>query len=180
MSYAADTLVSVERTLGEIQTLVLRRGADQFAFQVSAQSSTVGFLLKGKQIKFVIPLPVRTDARFTKIPSRYQGGYARPRSAEQAHKLWEQACRSRWRSLLLCIKAKLEAVDCGITTFEHEFLAHFVAADGLTIAEHVLPRLQELCDGRRMLTFGGGTKEEPRRPAPFIDVHPADSFGGAQ
>jgi hypothetical protein len=54
---------------------------------------------------------------------------------------WEQACRSRWRALLLCIKAKLEACAVGITTFDSEFLAHIVTGDGRTVAERIVPQL---------------------------------------
>jgi hypothetical protein len=32
----------------------------------------------------------------------------------------------RWRALLLMIKAKVEAVESGVVTFEDEWLAHFV------------------------------------------------------
>jgi hypothetical protein len=41
--------------------------------------------------------------------------------------------------LALVIKAKLEAVDSGITTFEDEFLAHIVMPDGQTVASHIKP-----------------------------------------
>jgi hypothetical protein len=42
----------------------------------------------------------------------------------------------------LVIKAKLEAVEGGITTFEDEFLAHIVLPDGQTVAHHVRPRIE--------------------------------------
>ncbi len=54
---------------------------------------------------------------------------------------WEQACRSRWRALFLCIKAKLESIESGIETFEDAFLAHIQMPDGHTVAEHVRPRI---------------------------------------
>jgi hypothetical protein len=54
---------------------------------------------------------------------------------------WEQACRSRWRALFLCIKAKLESIESGIETFEDAFLAHIQMPDGKTVAEHVKPNI---------------------------------------
>jgi len=45
--------------------------------------------------------------------------------------------RRRWLALLLVIKAKLEAVESGIITFEEEFLAHVVMPDGRTVLQHV-------------------------------------------
>ncbi len=46
----------------------------------------------------------------------------------------------RW--LALVIKAKLEAVESGITMFEEEFLAHIVLPDGKTAGEHVIPAIE--------------------------------------
>jgi len=64
---------------------------------------------------------------------------------DQQHKRWEQACRQRWRALALAIKAKLEAVESGITGFEEEFLSHIIMADGKTIGEHIVPQVAQLC-----------------------------------
>ena len=58
-----------------------------------------------------------------------------------AQKAWEQACRQRWRALSLCIKAKLEACESGITTFEEEFLAQLVLPGGVTVAEKIMPSI---------------------------------------
>jgi hypothetical protein len=41
----------------------------------------------------------------------------------------------------LAIKAKLEAVEQGITEFESEFMAHIVMPDGKTVGHHVLPQI---------------------------------------
>jgi len=42
------------------------------------------------------------------------------------------------------VKAKLEAVDSGITTFEAEFLAHFVIPGGGTFGEYAIPQIEEV------------------------------------
>lgn len=65
------------------------------------------------------------------------------REPKAAYDEWEKACRQRWRALALCIKAKLEAVECGITTFESEFLAHIVLPNGETMADRALPYIAE-------------------------------------
>lgn len=57
----------------------------------------------------------------------------RTRSDDAAEKAWEQATRQRWRALHLVVKAKLEAVESGITVFDDEFLAHIVLPDGGTV-----------------------------------------------
>jgi hypothetical protein len=143
MSYAEDTSVSVEKSRAEIEKLITRAGADQFASMISNEKAMIGFSLHGKHVKFVLPLPSKIERRFTHWkPGNSQDW--RPRPPEKIYPAWEQACRSRWRALALCIKAKLEAVEQGITTFEAEFLAHFVTPGGLTIGERVIPQLEEM------------------------------------
>jgi hypothetical protein len=48
----------------------------------------------------------------------------------------------RWRALLLIVKAKLEAVDSGIVTFEQEFLPHIVMPGGHTVYEATAPAIE--------------------------------------
>ncbi|WP_198651245.1 hypothetical protein [Salinicola sp. CPA57] len=63
---------------------------------------------------------------------------------------WEQACRQRWRALALVIKAKLEAVESGITMFEEEFLAHIVLPNGGTVGGWMLPQIKKSYDSGSM------------------------------
>jgi hypothetical protein len=57
----------------------------------------------------------------------------------------------RWRCLALVIKAKLEAVESGITTFEDEFLAHIMMPDGQTVGQHVRPNIASAYEQRSMV-----------------------------
>lgn len=139
MSYASDTSVSVEKTKGEIESLLMKKDAERFMTMTDKLKAGIAFELSGKQIRFILPLPDRADRKFWTTPT----GRA-TRSQEDAYRAWEQACRSRWRGLYLNIKAKLEAVEIGITTFEAEFLAHFVLPSGKTMGEEILPRLDEV------------------------------------
>jgi hypothetical protein len=79
----------------------------------------------------VLPMPDR--AQFT----RTETGRARAASAVDAE--YDKAVRQRWRALALVVKAKLEAVDSEITTFEDEFLAHTVLPSGRTVSEEIMP-----------------------------------------
>jgi hypothetical protein len=65
-----------------------------------------------------------------------------PRTASSAVEQFEQACRQRWRALALVIKAKLEAVESGITCFEDEFLAHIILPSGQQVGEWLRPQLK--------------------------------------
>ncbi len=59
----------------------------------------------------------------------------------QEQEAYDQACRQRWRALLLVIRAKLEAVTVGISTIETEFLANIVLPDNTTAGEWMLPQI---------------------------------------
>ncbi len=146
MSYAENTSVSVEKTRAEIEATLSRYGATRFAYMTADTHAMIGFVAHGKGVRFILPLPSRDDPRFTVREFRRMGVLVKkcPRKPEDAYKAWEQACRSLWRSLFLCTKAKLEAVSAGITTFEAEFLAHFVLPTGQTVGERMIPQIEEM------------------------------------
>lgn len=137
MRFAENTSVSVERSRAEIEGLIVRYGATSTAFMNGPGRAIILFECKGRRIMFELPLLSIEDKQFQR------DGRDRPRTPEKRHEVWEQACRQRWRSLALVIKAKLEAVQSGITTFEDEFLAHIVMPDGQTVATHIKPRIAQ-------------------------------------
>lgn len=151
MSYAENTSVSVEKSRAEIETILTRYGANRFAYMSDPEMAVVMFEARGRSVRFHLPLPDRNDKKFLTTPS----GKVR-RTPADAYKAWEQACRTRWRALCLCIKAKLEAVESGITTFEHEFLAHFVTFDGRTVGDAIIPQLDN-CKPPRLALPGSPT-----------------------
>ena len=132
--FAAGTTVSVEQSQAEIQKTVLRYGADGFLSGWENNRALVQFRAQGRYIKFILTLPDRNDKAFT---TYLRGVHEHQRTPSASAELWEQACRQRWRALLLLVKAKLEAVETGIVTFEEAFLAHVVMDDGLTVYERV-------------------------------------------
>lgn len=129
--YASGTTVSVEKSKAELDKLLAVAGAHQrslgsddqrgmafviFAIKANAQTAAV------RQVRLELALPKISD--FQRIYGR------RGKSPEQRY---EQACRERWRLLVLLVKAKLEAVAAGITTVEREFLADVLLPDGKTV-----------------------------------------------
>jgi hypothetical protein len=136
MTYAARTDVSSDRSRAEIERTLRRYGATAFAYGWTDSAATIMFELADRRVRFNLPMPDRNDPQFTRTPGK---GLAR--SAEAAEREWEQAQRQRWRALALVIKAKLEAVEAGITTVEQEFLAHIVLPDGATVGDWVQPQL---------------------------------------
>ena len=147
MRYASNTDVPVERSRAEIETTLRRFGADQFVSGWDSQQAVIGFRCHGRSVRFVLPLPDPHDKRFSWTP----GGRRRLNDQERL-KRWEQACRENWRALAAVIKAKLVAVQAGITQFEEEFLAHIVLDGGETVGQHILPKLDEYRQGQLLIS----------------------------
>ncbi len=134
MTYAANTDVSVERSRAELERTLNRYGASAFGYATRDELATVVFELADRRIAFELPLPSRTDRKFTH--------HARgARTVPAATAAWEQACRQRWRALNLAVKAKLEAVEAGIAEFEDEFLAYIVLPGGGTMSGVARPAI---------------------------------------
>lgn len=136
-TYASSTEVSSDRSQQEIQRTLRRYGASQFAMGWNSSSAMIGFVIKERNVRFLLPMPDPSDRQFTHTPSK-----GLKRTAAQQESEYEQAVRQRWRALNLVIKAKLEAVEAGIVDFDTEFLGQIVLPNGATVAETVLPRMQ--------------------------------------
>ena len=117
MTYAANTSVPVERSRAEIERTLTRYGAKSFAYFTEQGRAIIVFVANERRIRFDLPLPATTTEKDMK------------------------ASRQKWRALLLCIKAKLEAVEAKIETFEEAFLAHVVLPDGMTMGQHAKPAI---------------------------------------
>lgn len=151
--YAEGTSVPVERSQAEINKILTRFGADQLAQASSAAPPAVlmGFRAKGRLIRFHLPMPTGKEFKGTPI---------------QIEKLWAGECRRRWRALLLVLKAKLEAVDSGITTFEQEFYAFTVLPTGMTMYEATHQEVSKSLEHGKPPSFGGMLGfHEPERKA---------------
>ena len=126
MTYAAHTKVPVDRSKTEIERTLTRYGADRFAYFVETGKAIIVFEAHDRRLRFDLPLP---DGDSVKD---------------------QQTRRQRWRALLLCIKAKLEAVEAKIESFEEAFLAHVVLPDGKTVGEHALPAVAAIYKGGQL------------------------------
>jgi hypothetical protein len=133
--YAANTEVPSDRSRAEIERTLRRYGASAFAYGWEGNRAQIGFKLADRQIKFTLPLPDPEAGEFTLTPT------GRERSEKAAEDAYEQAVRQRWRALALVIKAKLEAVEAGISTVEREFLDAIMLPDGRTVGDWLGPQL---------------------------------------
>jgi hypothetical protein len=145
--YAEATKVSSEASRAEIERVVRRYGATKFVSGWEEERAVIGFVVHGRQVRLILPLPSWDDfATKTSRVNQNSPYVTRQLTRPQQEKAHEQASRQSWRALLLIIRAKLEAVEAGIVTFETEFLPHFVLGDGHTVAEHVEPALAAALD----------------------------------
>ena len=135
--FAETTKVPVIQSRGEIERLLGRHKCQQFGTAVDyvVNKARVQFTAHQRIVRFVVALP---------DPKKFRDDKTR-----------EQEERRVWRSLLLVIKAKLEAVATEIATFEEEFLAHIVMPNDKTVAELILPQIAEsYSTGRMPLALG--------------------------
>lgn len=137
--YAENTSVSSDKSRAEIEKTLTRYGADGFMYgwgeTEAGQVAVVAFRMCNRQVKFNLPLPNRVE--FARTPER-----GRQRSAAQRDAAYEKAVRQRWRALALVVKAKLEAVETGITCFDDEFMAHIVLPDGQRVGDWMAPQIE--------------------------------------
>lgn len=110
MAFAAATKVPIDKTRLEIERTMTRYGATHFATFNEPERAMIAFRIKDRNIRFTLALPA---------------------------KMSDQVRRSRWRALLLVIKAKLESVDSAIETLEEAFLPHIVMPSGQTVYEEI-------------------------------------------
>lgn len=139
MSYAANTTVSSDRSKAEIEAILKNYGAEQFISGWGNEQVAIGFKMGNRMIKFILPIPNLKEFKTLTVKRRSRYGHVstheRERSELGQRDAHDQEVRRRWRALALVIKAKLEAVSSGITTFEEEFLAHIVLPGGGTVYE---------------------------------------------
>jgi len=131
MAYAAKTDVSEHVTQAEIKGLLMKAGASAYGTMDEPGRSMIAFQLNNRRIRFTVPLPNLNDPEIAFTPSK------KIRNKAEAQSAYNQVIRSRWRALLLCIKAKIEAVEVGISSFDEEFLAHVVTPGGKTVMERI-------------------------------------------
>ena len=113
-----------------------------FACATQCDRSLVTFNVSAQPVQIMLVMPSIDD--YARTPRNARRTAAAQRSAQ------EQACRQRWRAVLLIIRAKPEAVDSGITTLESEFLVGIVLPDGGTVGQWLAPQIDEAYTTERM------------------------------
>lgn len=129
--YAAKTDVPVEKTRAEIVRLLRAHGATKVAplSDYEARREILMFELANRRIRFTLRFP---------DPASDEVAYVKPgyrRAKGDIPNYLAQVERTKWRKLLLLLKAKLESVRDGTVTLEDEFLAQTVLSNNQTVGE---------------------------------------------
>lgn len=152
--FAEHTAVSVEKTKGELERLLVKHGAGQYGTahdDINGQA-VVYFALAGFHIRLQIPIPKLDSYPDPKRASYQQKGKKFPQRwdwwseatrAVWVREQWEQACRTRWRCMLLIVKAKLELIGMKLSTVDREFLPDITLPDGRSVGEWLTPGMKD-------------------------------------
>lgn len=136
MAYAEGTSVPVEKSLGEIISLIKKHGANRIAQMEEPGRLAMQFFLNDRLLRFQVTLP-----DLETIPKRDGGN--RELTIPQRQAKLDQRHKQRARALLLVIKAKLESVESGVESFEEAFLSNIVTPAGATVGDWLIPQIEE-------------------------------------
>lgn len=111
--YAQKTIVPVAKSIEEIRKMLIKVGATGFSFGNQNNKSYITFIYEAKHLRLVFDVPSHpgNDASMAQI------------------KKYEQARRTKWRQILLFLKAKFEFINCGLETFDQAFRPFLVSPD---------------------------------------------------
>ena len=150
MSYANKTKVTPARSRMEIEKTLERYGASSFGYMTSPEGAAIAFEAEGRRIRITVPIPKHGDFQTNRA-----GHAVTDKQAEAAR---AKAERQRWRALSLVVKAKLEAVEAGVATFEEEFLPYVLLPNGQTVGQDVLPKIAQAYENKKMPPLLGDGK----------------------
>lgn len=157
MTYAKGTSVTSRKSRQEIEDLLEKHRATRTYTATEESRAIVGFELEDRRVQFELALPLREDFLFT-----VRRGRKVKLSEAGADQAWEQACRERWRGLVLALKAKFVSVESGVESFEEAFLAHVVLPNRQTVHRWFKAQLERSYSEDRMPPLlGAGPEAAP-------------------
>lgn len=116
--YAANTTVSVERSLAELRRVLNRYGCEGFGYIDEGGRTVVAFTLRQGDLR----LPLRFDLEAPEGDAK--------------------ELRRRWRCLILIVKAKLEAIENEVADPYRELGPYLVLPNGSTVGERLQADLE--------------------------------------
>lgn len=124
--------------------MLTKYGATEFRSGGDGGRAAIAFTAGNRRYRLVLALPGSAGG-----PQQHGGTGPGAKSNEDTS-------RRSWHKLSLLIRAKLEAVDSGIVTFDEEFLAYMVLPGGRTVFQDVAPAISAAyATGVRTALLGG-------------------------
>jgi hypothetical protein len=134
--FAEGTSVSAEKSRAEIEQLLSRHGATEFASYTSSDRWIIGYRICERMVRHTVLRPTLAEV---KRPRKVGVG---PQSQRDLERAQEAEWRRRWRAQLLLCKAKLELVASGQSSIDREFLSDVLLPDGRTVHEAITPLIE--------------------------------------
>ncbi len=146
--YAEDTSVPANQSRAEIEKVLTKYGADTFGYGWGKNRVYITFQLRDKYqvvprcYRIELPLPEKPGTE-DKWKTGARGQMLRITVKQQTDQ-HEQEVRALWRALAIVIKAKLVAVEAGISTIEKEFLADLLLPNEQRLGAWLETQIQEV------------------------------------
>lgn len=132
MVYAKKTTVKSSKSVGDIEKLLMKNKSQRFIHDFNPTNGVVklAFTFEDTAIRMSLKLPVT-------LPKGLN-------PTKKDENLYEQSKRTAYRQLLLCIKAKIEAVNCGLETVEQAFLPYIMIGPNEVMGDRVIPQIEKI------------------------------------
>lgn len=157
MTYAETTTVPAEKSRSAIEKLLRKHGATGIGSvwdeELFKQFIDFKMPIGDRRLvcRLICPMPFAGDPHISHTAT------GKSRTASQIAASIKQVNRSRWRILLLMLRAKMEWIEIGGSTFEEEFLPNFVMPSGNTLGEEVINQLPAVINAASPLTLSTGS-----------------------
>lgn len=155
-----STKVPVANSQASIRGLLVKHGAQQFTFGEGADWAGVEFVHGQMLVRMRAPLKL-DDGKLKAGFDKYQRNNGGKSFGEWRASSVEQEQKRIWRVLHWSLKARLEAVEEDVETFEQAFLAHIVdPSTGDTLYQRLQPALDRGAfdiGGPGLLELGSGS-----------------------
>lgn len=130
--YMETTMISAEKTAGEIVSALVSAGATQIATDYE-KGRIIGLrwsmTIAGRgDVLFV--MPARVEPIYNILKSRNRNTWL---SDNQKQEIREKAHRVAWRQLLRWVQAQIAMIDCGMTEAAEVFFPYIQAPTGQTL-----------------------------------------------
>ena len=138
--FAEGTTVDVSRSQEQIKKLLGEHGCKQFmlAEGQTPDGRTIGIIQC-----FIYERMIKYQVEYPSAKPFVRDGRGHRLTSDQVHRRQEDEWKRKWRALQLIIKAKLEIVLSGDSTFEREFMADICLPDGGTVGDHMTDRIAD-------------------------------------